>query len=173
LGKLLVPDTLGGVLAIFNAYLLLVGTIIAFGVLAFYLNHKRTQEICFWMVCALLLAIPIIALTWYFRQTSWERSRGEVVDEKRRLLERFGKSSFVRFLSRHSRAIMLLSQALYIAQIANAIRLFPKHPRLSLAIIVYCMASSFGSVLVALTTRMTARNSELKLFMLETTSVLN
>src|ERR1700722_5991673 len=45
--------------AVFNAYLILLGTIIGFGVLAFYPGHKLTADIIFYLSILLLGLIPV------------------------------------------------------------------------------------------------------------------
>ena len=52
-------------LAIFSAYILLVGVVISGGVLAYYSGHKNTMEIIFYISIPLLLLIPAM-LVGYF-----------------------------------------------------------------------------------------------------------
>ena len=49
-----------GLLAIFSAYLLLVGTVIGGGMLASYAGHGTAMQIIFYVSVALLLLIPVI-----------------------------------------------------------------------------------------------------------------
>lgn len=172
LRNLLPPNEWLVITGIFSAYLLLVGTIIAFGVLASYAGHKLTQEICFWIAGVLLLAIPIFVIC-YLRATPQAKPKPEVAAGKKLLLERFAESSFGRFLSRHSRAITFLSQALAITQTAEAIRLFPKHPRFSLVIIVYFIASSFVSVIINLVSRLVVLNTVVTRLIADVSSLLD
>jgi MFS family permease len=114
------------VFAVFNAYLILVGTIIGFGVLAFYTGHKLTADIIFYLSIPLLALIPV-ALLIYLLPMIRERARFG--------LDRFENSRFLAFGIRHFARFAYIQYALSLYQVIDGIRTFPKHQRGSLALI--------------------------------------
>jgi hypothetical protein len=127
-------------LGVFSAYVLVVGTVVGFGVLAYYTGHKITQDIIFYTSIPLLSAIPI-ALICYWLASVFKNPRTKM------LIDRFAKSAFVEFLARHMEVFAWFQYALSAWQIEEAIRLFEKHPRFSLAAIVYFGAWAVGAAI--------------------------
>src|SRR6478609_492130 len=127
-------------LGVFSAYVLIVGTVVGFGVLAYYTGHKITQEIIFYISIPLLLAIPI-ALICYWLASVFKSPRTKM------LLDRFVESAFVEFLARRIEVFAWFQYALSAWQIEEAIRKFPMHPRFSLTSIIYFGAWAVGAAI--------------------------
>jgi len=125
-------------LGLLSLYLVFVGTVVAFGVLAFYTGHKTTQEVAFFGTAILFLILPIGAL-WYLLPIFIKK------DTLGRLLKRINQSSISKSLARlgKDRRVRLINLALYAFMICIEIRQFPLHPRFSLAMVVLYMALSF------------------------------
>mgnify|MGYP001358457868 CR=1 FL=1 len=139
LAKILAPSNMLGLLSL---YFLLVGTIVAFGVLAFYTGHKITQEIVFFISAALFLIPPVGAL-WYMHPFFIKK------DAIRKLVNRITQSPLSWTLARlgNNRSFRLFTLAMYALVIAFAIYSSPKHPRFSLVVVVIYMAFSFGGLI--------------------------
>jgi hypothetical protein len=134
-----------------GAYAIVVGTIIAFGALAFYTGHRITQEIIFFTCIPLILAIPA-GIVWYLRSTFFpKKTAPNVTPESQRRLDRFKQSLFGKCLLwlGTNPIVRLLNIAFYIYVIADAVRGFQRHPRLSLAMIAGYMAAIFALVIAA------------------------
>jgi MFS family permease len=132
-------------LGLLTAYALVVGTFIAFGVLASYSGHKNTLEIFFIVTLILVLAIPV-GIVWYFLSFLPKKTSEKLTPSKQSRWGRFTQSSVGKFLYwfGSSRIGRLLVLTVYSYDIADAIRVFPRHPRLSLAMIVLFLALLFG-----------------------------
>jgi hypothetical protein len=135
LAKLFAPSNTLGLLSL---YVVFVGTVVAFGVLAFYTGHKTTQEIVFFVSAILFLALPSGAL-WYLFPLFIKKATLS------KLLDKINQSSIAASLARlnNNRIFRLFNLALYAFNIADAIYLFPKHPRLSLALLTVYVALLF------------------------------
>jgi hypothetical protein len=132
LAKLLAPNNLLGLLSL---YFLFVGAVVAFGVLAFYTGHKTTQEIIFFISAALFLVPPIGALWFLFPLFIKKATLGKLMD---RIIRSPLSTSLARLTTNHIFRLGIL--ALYAFNIVNAIYLFPKHPRFSLALLTVSVA---------------------------------
>jgi len=133
--EILAPSNMLGIL---TAYLLFITALLAFGAIAFYSGHLITLKIVF-LICIPLLLIPLGGVIWYLRTLFPKKSKGKVTPGKQSPLERFMQSSAGMFVARLARSpsFKLFNCALCIYGIVEAIRLFPLHPRFSLAVIVY------------------------------------
>jgi sensor histidine kinase YesM len=140
LAKLLAPSNTLGLLSLYVGF---VGTVVAFGVLAFYTGHRTTQEIAFFVSAILVLILPIGAL-WYLLPIFIKR------DTLGKLLNRINQSSISKSLARfgNNRIVRLFNFALYAFMIADTIYTFPKHPRFSLVFIVIYVALSFAYLIL-------------------------
>jgi hypothetical protein len=131
----------GNLINAFGAYLLFVYTVTTIGNYAYTSDHKITSEIIFYSLPLFVLA-PIAYLV-YLKSRKKTRQKDETTEgTPQRLIDRFTKSLVGRFFlwlgtSRIGRILMVTS---YIYNIADAIRAFPRHPRYSLATIVFCLA---------------------------------
>src|SRR6266481_1272079 len=110
-------------LGIFTPYVALVATVVGFGVLSHHAGHKITEEIIFYISIQVFRAIPI-ALIWYWLAIVFKSKRMKL------LLDRLAESPLIEFLARHIGVFAWFMYALSAWQIEEAIRLFPKHPRL-------------------------------------------
>jgi hypothetical protein len=139
LAQLLAPSNLLGLLSL---YVVFVGTVVAFGVLAFYTGHKTTQEIVFFISAILFLFLPIGALSYLLPIFIKKDALGK-------LLNRINQSSVSKFLARigNNRIFRLSTLMGYAYMIADAIYAFPKHPRLSLTIAIIYVVLSFWSLI--------------------------
>ncbi|MBZ5507505.1 MAG: ABC transporter permease [Acidobacteriia bacterium] len=142
-------------LGIFSAYVLIVGTVVGFGVLAYYTGHKITQEIIFYISIPLLLAIPI-ALICYWLASVFKSTRTKI------LLDRLAESAFVAFLARHREVFGWFQYALSAWEIGDAIRKFPMHPRFSLTVIVYFGAWAVGAAISNAELKITRQQREVE-----------
>lgn len=140
-------------LGVFSAYILVVGTVVGFGVLAYYTGHKITQEIIFYVSIPLLLAIPI-ALICYWLASVFKSQRTKI------LLDRLADSAFVKFLARHMEVFAWVQYAVSAWQIEEAIRKFPMHPRFSLTVIIYFGAWAVESAVSNAEIKLRARSRE-------------
>jgi hypothetical protein len=114
------------VFAVFNAYLILVGTIIGFGVLAFYTGHKLTADIVFYLSIPLLGLIPVALVVYLLPMIRKQVTAG---------LDRLAESRFTAFLDRHLKQIAYAQYVLCLYQVADGIRKFPNGQRASLILI--------------------------------------
>ena len=141
-----------------NVYLLFLAAILGFGTIAFYSGHLITLNIVFFICIPLLLIVPIGAI-WYLRILFPRKPPENGAPGKKSLLDRIVQSSIGRrlthFLARigNGRMFRVFNFALCIYMIADAIRLFPRHPRLSLAVVALYTAflSAFVTLLVVST----------------------
>jgi hypothetical protein len=140
LTPLLAPSNVLGLLSLYVGF---VGTVVAFGVLAFYTGHKITQEIVFFTCVIFFLILPIGAI-WYLRPIFTKKDA-----LGKRLLDKLKQSSISRSLARlgNDRRVRLFNLAFYTFMICIEIRQFPLHPRFSLAMVVLYMALSFASLI--------------------------
>lgn len=124
------------IIAAVGAYLLLIYTVITFGNYAYTSGHKITSEIIFYSSALFVLA-PISYVV-YLKFRKKTRRKNESPEGTDRFLDsRIGRLVGWFVMSRIGR-IIVVSSLVY--SIADEIRTFPQHPRLSLARIVYSVA---------------------------------
>jgi hypothetical protein len=138
LTQLVAPSNVTGLL---NLYVVFVGTVVAFGVFAFYTGHKTIQEIIFFACPILFFVLPIGAI-WYLRPLFTTK-----VGLSKRILGTLKQYPISKFLARlgNKRFIRLFSLVVCATMIADAIYSFPKHPRFSLLIVVIYLTLCFAS----------------------------
>jgi MFS family permease len=112
------PRRRPGLLAIFSAYLLLVGTVIGGGVLASYAGHGTAMQVIFYVSVALLLLIPII-LGCYLAFS---------VHRRYPFLKKIAL-----FVERHANVIVSVCAAVALGEIIRSVWRFPQNPRMYLA----------------------------------------
>ena len=137
-----VPNSFIGIV---SAYVGFVGIVIGFGVLAFYTGHKITQDITFFICIILLLPLFLLipfSIFWYLRPIFKKNRQQNVTPEKQSLVDRFSRTFVGKFLFwlSNNRIGRILSVALYVYNIAQAILMFPRHPRSSLGLLVLSLA---------------------------------
>jgi hypothetical protein len=111
------PQQSPGILALFTAYLLLVGTVIAGGMLASYAGHVSATQVIFKISIALLLLIPIIVICYLVFSIHRRYPFLKKIDA---------------FVDRHLQGLFWFGTITsYIGVIASIIE-FPRHPRISL-----------------------------------------
>jgi len=133
--KIFAPSVFFGIL---SAYLLFVGAVTGVGMLASYSHHETTANV-FLVISIPLLLIAPIAVTWYLLVSFRKKPTSTVESGKQRIPERIMRSLAVRLLTRllNNPIFTIFQSALYILTIALAIiRIFPKNPRIALALIV-------------------------------------
>jgi hypothetical protein len=137
LNQILAPNN---VLGLLNLYVVFLGVVVAFGLLAFYTGHKVAQEITFVACIVLFLVLPISAI-WYLHPIFTKNGK--------RLLDRITQSSISKYLARlgNNRILRFSNAALYAFMISGAIYSFPRHPRFSLVIVVIYVALSIWSLI--------------------------
>jgi len=122
-------------LGMLTAYLFFIAGIGAFGVLAYYSNHRTTLEVSFVVSGVLLLLAPASAVWYLFYIRSKKKAEG-----KEKLLLRITRSSLGGLLVRfgNSRVIRILVYVVYLVSITLfVIVVFPKSPRIALLLIAF------------------------------------
>ena len=119
-----------------NAYFLFVGTLVAFGVLAFYSGHLTILKIVFVICIPLLLVVPIGAI-WYLLAMFPKKPSTDVAPGKQSALDKMLQSPAGKTVARvlNSRIFKVFNFSLSIYMVTDAILMFPRHPRASLAIV--------------------------------------
>jgi hypothetical protein len=116
------PQRRPGLLAMFSAYLLLVGTVIGGGVLASYAGHGTAMQIIFYVSVALLLLVPIILVCYLVFS----------IHRRYPFLKKIAL-----FFGRHANVIVSACAAIALGEIARAVWRFPLNPRLYLAEVLF------------------------------------
>jgi hypothetical protein len=114
------------VFPIFNAYVILVGTVIGFGVLAFYTGHKFTADVIFYLSIPLLALIPL-ALVIYLLPMIREQLTA--------ITDRIADSRLFAFTMRHIAKVAYTAYAVSLYQVVEGIRMFPNRQRGGLMLI--------------------------------------
>ena len=137
--KVLTPQLFLGIV---NVYLLFITALGACGVLAYYGGHMIILQGVF-IASGLLLLVAAISALWYLQAIFRKTPAEQVALGRQSLLSRIMQSAPGKFLSfiANDRILRFLQYSLCIYLIGFAIiRLFPQHPRTSLATIAFGMA---------------------------------
>lgn len=128
-----------------TAYLLLIYTVTTFGGYAYASGHKTTSEIVFYSLALFVLA-PIAYLVYLKSRKKTE----ETVANEKSIWSRFIQSPVGRFVVwlGGNRIFKLLSFIVCIYMVVDGILSFPRHPRSSLAVVVFYMALFFALVIL-------------------------